>query len=43
MKKQKDMTPENKPPGWKVSNMLLGEESRAIIVLDRMKQIDSRD
>ena len=25
MKRQKDMTPENDPTGWKVSSMLLGK------------------
>ena len=25
MKRQKDMTPEDDPPGWKVSNMIVGK------------------
>ena len=39
MKKQKDMTPEDEPPGQKMSNMLLGKSRRQLrIAPERMKQ-----
>ena len=31
MKRQKDIIPEDEPPGWKVSKYATGEECRAII------------
>ena len=41
MKKQKDMTPENEPPGQKVSNMLLGKNRGQLqIAPERMKWLD---
>ena len=40
MKRQKDMTPEDKPPGQKVFNMLLGKsEGQLLIVPVRMKHL----
>ena len=37
-KRQKDMTMEDEPPGWKVSSMLLGKSRGQLqIVLERMK------
>ena len=39
MKRQKDVTPEYEPPGWKVSNMLLGKNRGQLLVTpDRMNQ-----
>ena len=39
MKKQKDMTPEDEPPGQKMSSMLLGKSRRQLrIAPERMKQ-----
>ena len=38
MKRQKDMTPEDEPPGWKVSNMLLGKSrGQLLIAPERIK------
>ena len=40
MKRQKDMTPEDKPPGQKVFNMLLGKsKGQSPITPERMKQL----
>ena len=40
VKRQKDMTPEDKPPGQKVFNMLLGKsEGQLLIAPERMKQV----
>ena len=40
MKKQKDMTLENEPPGQKVSNMLLGKRGGQLIITPgRMKRL----
>ena len=40
MKKQKDMTLENEPPGQKVSNMLLGKRGGQLIITPvRMKKL----
>ena len=41
MKRPKDMTPEDEPPGWKVSNMLL-EKSREIAP-ERMKRLQQSE
>ena len=40
MKRQKDMTPEDEPPpGWKVSNMLLGKSREQLLISpERMKE-----
>ena len=41
MKRQKDLTPEDEPPGQKVSNMLLGKSRDNLqVVPERMKQLD---
>ena len=41
MERQKDMTLEAEPPGWKVSSMLLGKGGRQLLIaLQRMKQLD---
>ena len=38
MKRQKDMTPKDKPPGWKVSSMLLGKSKGQLLrAPERMK------
>ena len=40
MKRQKDMTPEDEPPGQKVSSMLLGKNrGQLLIAPERMKQL----
>ena len=40
MKRQKDMTPEVEPPGWKASNMLLGENRRQLLKApEKIKQL----
>ena len=40
MKRQKDMTLEDEPPGWKVSSMLLGKSRRQLVIaLERMKHL----
>ena len=41
MKRQKDKTLEDEPPGQKMSNMLLGKSRRQLrIAPERMKQLD---
>jgi len=38
MKRQKYMTPEDEPPGWKVSNMILGKSTGQLLTApERMK------
>ena len=40
MKRQKDTTPENDPPGQKMSNMLLGKNERELLIApERMKRL----
>ena len=40
MKRQKDMTPEVEPPGWKASNMLLGENRGQLLKApEKIKQL----
>ena len=38
MKRQKDMTPEDEPLGWKFPNMLLGKKKMAIINTPRKNE-----
>ena len=41
MKRPKDMIPEDEPPGWKVSNMLL--EKNREIAPERMKRLQQSE
>ena len=41
MKRQKDVTLDNEPPGWKVSIMLLGKSGGQLLIApERMKLLD---